>query len=404
MATVKKQKGIVLLSKEKLDCFIAGNTQVVSLAFPPNVIRSMEVVDKNALSALIKSFAETNKLPPSDITIIVHENMLFEKIITPVSVPVTKTPAPPQPAPTSPAALPQAPQTPVVLKDTKATPKQHLDEEAEAIQAFIDTVPFDEVLSKTGKMTAGKTLFVVNKSFIMLLKEAFELVACYIDTVYPASIFGREAGLQASLTTASATAILPKLDSMKAYNMLIEEKPVEVATAGPVSLGMGMPQKSSEKKRLVLMVGIFGVLIVALVFVFMFMNAENAKLDEEARQTALRAKAERLAKTKPTPIPSVTATPVASTSAAVKLVLPIEITISSSRASVSAELQSDIRAAGYQAIIVEQGRINARPLITFSQDIPEDVQTELYTILSLYEESTAVQQNTEAGSRVIITF
>lgn len=410
MAAQKRLKGILLLSKEKADCYIQDRTQIFSLTFSPNIVRSMEVVDTNSLINSVKTFVQTNKIPPTDFLLIMHQSILFEKTIVSDTLPQTTAlqnqttgnqSSFQQQQPTQPSE--QLPQTPhvVSVKYGKATAHDEESEEKK-IERFVDTVPFDEVLVTIRKFPQGKEVFAVNKQLVIELKEAFALAGCTIESGYPAPLFGKESGLEAGFTAAIASQLFSTAETLKPYNMLLEEKPQPVQT-GPVTLGM--PQQDGEKKRLYGMVGIFVILIFALIGAFFYMNAENARLDAE---TAARNKTIREARRKASPTASVSATPtetiVASTSAAEKQALPLEIVVSSQRASISGQLQLRLRDSGYIPSIDVQGRIIAVPLVIFSTAVPQDVREEIISIVTFFDAGTTVQESTEEESGVIINF
>src|SRR5687767_574582 len=98
MAAPKKLKGVILLSKEKLDVYIQTMPAVLSLPFPPNIIRSMEVIDKAALTTHVHNFIVTNKLLPSTFSLVIHESLLFEKLLAITPKELLKAPVPGNPA------------------------------------------------------------------------------------------------------------------------------------------------------------------------------------------------------------------------------------------------------------------------------------------------------------------
>lgn len=399
MTNTKRQKGILLLNKDKLECFIVSLPSVVSLSFPPSVIKTMEVVDKNALFTHIQSFIQTNKLPVASFSLIIHENILFEKLIPasstkPVNQPPTKpqpvAPLPAQPAAPQPVAKPQV--APHIPPDHNQQEQLKEDEE-ESIQRFIDSVPFEDTLAKTIKAPQGTLVIAANKGMILAIKEAFEKADFAVETVYPATQFGKEITVTNGLTPEAARLLLQKVDALKQQNMLIDEPKVTDASPGAVT--MGMPKKASDKKRLFILIGVFGVLILTMIILFIRMNAENAALSRNAPSPSPMLST--------TPIVTLSPTAVASTSAAYKQTLPFQITLTPATATLSAQLQERLRQLGYQTILLQQGSaVNTQPLVVFSGVIPEDVKKEVTEAITAVQASTAVQQNTDGEERVII--
>jgi len=412
MANPKKVKGILLISREKLDCFISTVPNTLFFSFPPTVYKNMDVVDKNGMLSHIQAFIQTNKLPPSTFTLIINENILFEKFFPHGVLPEKQKSLPPTPPASwvqtatsaqqvgvvsqQPKHTPPPPTTPPVTQgpQSKKSEQQKRENEEEQIEQFIDSVPFEETLAKTIKSPEGTLVIVANRDPLVVIKDAFEKTGHSIESVIPATVLGKEINLTNGLTVEVARALLPKLDAAKSQTMLIDEEKQNPSPVG--SVAMGLPQKASEKRRLFIMIGVFGVLIIIMIVLILRMNAENAAI----RQRASAPLPTVVPTVEPTALPSAAA----STSAAYKQALPIQITINPTTASFAAQLQQQLRQTGYQNIIVDQrGVVNAQPLVVFTGEVPDDVKREVTNAVTALNVAAAVQQNTTEELRVIIT-
>jgi hypothetical protein len=426
MANTKKQKGILLLDKQKLDCFVFPYSATVSFAIPQTVLRNMDIIDKNAFILSVREFIQKNKLPLSSFTLILHENVLFEKQFPTVTghsevkppvqahsqgsnpVQTGKAAAPPTPQP----AMAVPPQTvkPVTTvqpyvstqnlkeKTEKISLERQREDEEKEIQRFIDSVPFEEVSVTQLKTPTATTVIGTNKVLLLTLREAFEQDGSSIDTAVPATLFGKDVNLANGLTLEVARVLLQRSENIKGQNMLIEEKKLSDTAQGSVQLGL--PQKDSEKKRLFAMAGVFGLLIIILVVLFMRMNAENAELAEKARQ---KKKTPAPVAALPTAVPTAE-TPVASSSAIDVSEITVQISANSSTASTAAEIRQILTGSGFKSITLQQVNItSSRTVILFSSDIPDALRETVVEVLSAIITDPGVQESTAADSSIRIT-
>jgi hypothetical protein len=429
MANVKKEKGILLLDKQKLDCAVFPFQTVISLPFPQTVIRNMDVIDANALAALVHDFLLKNKLPLSSFYLVLHENLLFEKLF-PSTKQGTEKPsqavgagttdakaiAPEQSASDKPTdskipAVP-APKTDVTsplpyvssqnLKEKTAKISQQQLREAEEVetQRFIDSVPFDEVSVKRTKSQAGTIVIATNKMLLSTIKDALDRDGNTVEGVYPVTLLGKEINLANGLTPDTARLLLPKVESGRAHNMLIEEKKVVEDAQGPVALGM--PQKDTEKKRLFAMAGVFGLLVIVLIVLFVRMNAENAELEKKAKDKAA-ARADAAQTIIPTPT-SVTDPIIASEAAVLADDIAVQVTFSSKSITTATALRQILQQNGYTNITTQQANINAPvSLVVFSQDIPNNMRTEFLQSISTLLVQPRVQVANDVTRSILIT-
>jgi hypothetical protein len=236
--------GIILLHKEKFDFYSPLFGKIVEFKFVPEIIRDFDVANSELLENLIKLFVESNKIPKSELIIVISDNASFIKDIFP----------------TNPAGQ-----------------KQDIKEETDK---FIDSVPFDEVASMTFPMPQGTKVWATNKGLFEVLANAFDKNGFKVTAVLPGILFGNVVGSGNVLDPVTVNTINQKLESIKAEHNFLTQKPVvpvikkeEMTTTTVQNINNvveveGEANKKPDKKRLVAMIGIFVFLLIVLVFVY----------------------------------------------------------------------------------------------------------------------------------------
>ena len=134
MEFTKKQPAFIYLDKNGFYFFENGMTQVISLAFLATSVKDMDVINGGSLMTQIKGFIDQYKVTPASITIIFSPNITFEKDLVGLA---------------------------------------H-EQQEEEIKKFLETVPFDSVLSKEYQIDKGIKAIAGNADIYMQLKMAFE--------------------------------------------------------------------------------------------------------------------------------------------------------------------------------------------------------------------------------------
>src|SRR6266446_5267965 len=96
----KKENAIILLDRNALSYCTRRNQVPIVWKYPPDVVRDLEILNKDQLRTQLAAFIDTSKIPPSDVIILLTDAMLFIKDFLPSST----MPVPPgAKAPVSPA-------------------------------------------------------------------------------------------------------------------------------------------------------------------------------------------------------------------------------------------------------------------------------------------------------------
>jgi hypothetical protein len=126
---------IILVMRGNLQVFGEGDTVVQSLALPSTIINNLEVLNKDALYTLITDWVKQNTYKDTEISWILAPDLCFTHTIT-------------------------------------STDQDKID--SETLQ-FLDTVPFEEVVSRSYNTATSRQLIATNKGLIASLIQGFSL-------------------------------------------------------------------------------------------------------------------------------------------------------------------------------------------------------------------------------------
>ena len=246
--------GLIYLQQDKFDFYQPAIGKIIEFGFVTEIIKDLEIINVDLLDNLIKVFVTNNKIVPGELVMVIADNACFIKdFILPSVSSETKT------APTD-------GKNPVVVPVIR--PKISEDE----IKSFIEHVPFENVLSKTFDLASGTKVIALNKDMYEAIKSAFEKLGFKINFVLPGVVFENNIGSVTVLNLAIANNMLTSADLVKEQNLLIKTNYVsenhDFKKQDEPDSTKKQPVKKSNK-RLFLMIGIFVVLIIILVFVYL---------------------------------------------------------------------------------------------------------------------------------------
>lgn len=228
MDITKRQPAILFLDRNSFDFFVSGAANALRFPFNENVIASLEIVNTEALENQIKVFTEQNAIPSANITMILSSNVVFEKDL--------------------PGMVP-------------------LEQKEEEVQKFWDTVPFEDINSKSIKLDNGERIIAVNNNLCNGLKISFEKIGFAIEMIVPYEALGPDLWNITYLDPQNSREILKRVDSFKQYSFeLLEEEKIVNIPQGNKNV---LPPKKPPKVRLYIMAGVFILLILALAVLLM---------------------------------------------------------------------------------------------------------------------------------------
>lgn len=228
---MSKNISIIYLDRNKFDCILPHQTNLISYDFPPQIVKDFEVLNKDLLYSEIHDFITNNHLSPYPVIIILSNNVIFEKDLT-----VNKP-----------------------------------DQISEETTLFLEKVPFETVLHKTLKIDKKTIVVATNKIYLDLIKEAFEKDQCKMLFILPESLFG-DLISQKGLDTIVAKKILGSMDSFKQYDL--SHIPYIHSIPQPHEENLTLPEKKSYARLIILLV-FFVVLIGILTVLFLISRQEQ---------------------------------------------------------------------------------------------------------------------------------
>lgn len=231
---VQKGQPSVLFLMAKSFYFYGSNIpNIIQFPFPPQSFSDLEVLQKETFETQITSFIDTNKILPSDLSIVLSAEVLFEKEM----------------------------QKPVPAVGAEQKPVSH----AEDILTFLNLIPFEDVDSKSYPTEKGIIVYAVNKQLYDTIKKVFEKKGFVILGVTPAPTLGKQylAGVQ--ITADSIKLLRQKTDIIKQNSLEFNQPTLQVKQQASKPTGY-------TKYRLPALIGVFILLIAALPVVYYMSN------------------------------------------------------------------------------------------------------------------------------------
>ncbi len=229
--------GVIYIQRHKFQIYSSALSGVLEFLYVPELVKDMDIADKELFENIVKLFIENNKIPIGNLIIVLGDSACF-------------------------------------IKDFTGEDAEKLKAKAEE---FVDHTPFENVSSKTFSIGSGIRVFATNKELYEAIEEAFEKSKFTVEAVIPGFLIGDMVGPALDLTPQIANLAVEKLSAVRQYNLLRpdidltkDEKSMSEVKGENLNLTIA-PAAQGDKKRLVLLIAVFGVLIVALVVVY-FIN------------------------------------------------------------------------------------------------------------------------------------
>jgi len=218
---------IVYVDRNRLQFFGGKFSSVITMEIPPTAVSDVEVLNRDALYTLVNQWIKQNALGGNQLFFVLSPSIYYEKVITSVT-------------------------------DTQ--------QETEILK-FYDMVPFEELLTKviTSTPAREKWAFATNSAYIEALIHAFLLQGIHVIGIIPAMLLG------------SLAAKRWMDEEMGAYVVKHFDELQKQSVAANDDSQMSLPNAPSNvptaanNPRLMILVGIFGVLLLALI-VFLFVR------------------------------------------------------------------------------------------------------------------------------------
>lgn len=211
---------VVYVDRNRLQFFGGGLPSILSLDIPPTIAKDLEVINRDALYTLVNQWLKQNNLGNAQLFFVLSTTTYFEKAIT-----VTGE-----------------------------------SEQETEILAFYDSIPFEELATKVFSVSTKKLAVGTNKDFLDAIAHAFMLQGLHVASVIPVAILETMAAKR-WLDAEMGAYILKHVDILRGQALIDLVEPGQIIN-GPTQAA----QTSKNNPRLMVMVGLLGVLLLVLIF------------------------------------------------------------------------------------------------------------------------------------------
>lgn len=212
---------VVFVDRNRLQFYGGGLPAVLALDLPLTLAKDLEIINRDALYTLVNQWLKQNNLGGAQLFLVLSPQTYFEKMIT-------------------------------------ATGESEQETE---ILAFFDSVPFEELSTKVLTIDTKKIAVAINKDFIEAIRHAFMLQGLHVVSVIPAVLLGSLASKR-WLDAEMGSYILKHYETLRGQNIVDLDEPMAMAN-GPAP----RVPTSKNNPRLMIMVGILGVLLLVFIFI-----------------------------------------------------------------------------------------------------------------------------------------
>lgn len=212
---------VVFVDRNRLQFYGGGLPAVLALDLPITIAKDLEIINRDALYTLVNQWLKQNNLGGAQLFFVLSPQTYFEKLITAAGE----------------------------------------SEQETEILAFFDSVPFEELSTKVLMMDTKKIAVATNKDFIEAIRHAFMLQGLHVVSVIPAVLLGTLA-VKRWLDVEMGSYILKHYETLRGQNIVDLDEPNAMAN-GPAPSA----PTSKNNPRLMIMVGILGVLLLVFIFI-----------------------------------------------------------------------------------------------------------------------------------------
>lgn len=227
---------VVFVDRNGFLFYAQGLPSTLQFNFVPSVVSDLEIIDQDAFASQVASFLSQAKIPPFQAAILLADGFLFEKQFTSAATTENKE-----------------------------------------VAVFLDNLPFENV----GKVFYNAETFMciaTNKDIYKSLASCFEKHQGTVMSVIPAFAVEIDASKMVSLNDQILADIFRRSAANQVYDFLKDSPLPKIqnpAETPRVQNQKGSPeqktQPETDKKRLFVLLGVFGILVIALVVVALTM-------------------------------------------------------------------------------------------------------------------------------------
>ena len=216
---------VIFVDRNRLQFYGGGLSSILALDIPPTIVRDLEIVNRDAFYTLVNQWLKQNNLGGAELFFVLSPQSYFEKVVASTG-----------------------------------------DSEQETeILDFYESVPFEELVTKVYTINTRKVAVATNKDFVEAIRHGFMLQGLDVISMIPAVLLGTLAGKR-WLDAEMGSYIIKHLESLRSQTIIDLEEPGQTA-----SIPMRNVPTAQNNPRLMIMVGILGVLLLVLIF-FIFVR------------------------------------------------------------------------------------------------------------------------------------
>ncbi|HSW88743.1 MAG TPA: hypothetical protein VLG12_06295 [Candidatus Saccharimonadales bacterium] len=363
---------ILFLDKDGFNLYASTLESPMRFNFPKEIFQDMEIMNTDAFTDQIASFLTTYNVPPSTLTILISQSLLFiQDIPTVITLPDESTP----------------PQTISAVEQQKK------------IQDFLDTVPFEVIESKTYPIEGGIRVVATNKSLYENIVSVFEKQGSIVKTVIPAFILGIP---NEDLSDEVITAVINNSDALKADSFMIH--PQEIIPLTPEEKKKEFLSLPKQQTKLYAYGGVFVILLAVLGFMYKSMLDQNNGIPNNTVAIQPHTQQAPAVIVTPTTATIPVSSFVASSSAVNKASITIQIQTNSTTATQGQLIKNKLLEKGYTNVLISANAptTTTKTLLLFSTTVDTPTQQEITNIIGNIFTNFSTQQATQTTYNVTI--
>lgn len=213
---------VILVKPHELEIMRQGESTATVVSLPKSAVNNLEVLDRDTLYALLASWAKEHPYQISELVWLLSPSVVFEQTF----------------------------------------PDSDRDRWDTLTVQFLDSVPFEEVLSRVSNPVEGRRVLATNKDLVNALLHGLSMQGYSTKVVVPA----RSVGLDSTLTADGVKLALSRLSELARENLILPSlDPITPATTA--ASGAKPASASKPKSSLPLLLSVFLALLAILVIV-----------------------------------------------------------------------------------------------------------------------------------------
>lgn len=350
---------VLFIDRNGFTLFQDTQPNIPRFNFTPDIVSNLDVVNREQFSNLIASFIQINKIIPSSLGVILSDNVIYVKDLA------------------------------------------NGEESQDKIQAFLENIPFEEVLAKVIKTDTVNRIVAVNKDLVTTIIDAFVGKGSSIESVAPSFMYGQNVNFTIGLTQDNVKTILGNLEILRTGNLLTDQKKIVPPAVVENEKNPDPGVKKPQNIRQYILIGVLATLLV--IFVVVYLNLGASKTPPPTRKLKSSEASAVIAPTNqpaggPTLVQTITIAPNDLKNIQLKIVQN-----SQSEAAIDS-MRNNLLTAGFENIIIEASEAtpSEKSSIIFSQDISSDVRDVAIREIKKTLFDITILENQEANLTIIV--